>query len=234
MTEFKISDFKMFDPAPYKLPPPEAFTKLAVNSLKEEEKIYGAVFTIKIIKNFRWFITKKIGKEPPEDIETIEQMGDYLIAISDEHPIAYSAILYSQFKTENELQGQTGAGTQTGAIGFSRTMEENPSIEERNVDLDEIIIKYRQTWLEGGIAHHEFGYKKNEDGSVDIIFPECYVKDGCRFCFDEGLMKRPVGGLQCGHSSVVCQFFKLLTGYEWDYKLLEFDKPHCIANCYMI
>nr|MDO8080082.1 hypothetical protein [Candidatus Freyarchaeota archaeon] len=233
MKELKLSDFKMFEKAPYKLPPPSAFTKLAISSLREEEKMYGPVFSSKIIKNFRWFVAQKIGEEPPEDIETLEQMADFLISISDKHPIAYSAILYSQFKTENELQGQTGAGTQTGAIGFSRTMTKSPNIKERNVNLDDLLSKYRQTWVEVGVAHHEFGYKKNEDGSVDIIFPECYVKDGCRMCFDEGLMKRPVGGLQCGHSSVVCQFFKLLTGYEWDYKLLEFDKPQCIANCYM-
>ncbi|MGQ9722160.1 MAG: hypothetical protein ACUVXA_12660, partial [Candidatus Jordarchaeum sp.] len=52
--------------------------------------------------------------------------------------------------------------------------------------------------------------------------------------FGQRLMNRVVGGLQCGPGSVMCQLFKLFTGYDWDYELLDFDKPYCIARCYMI
>jgi hypothetical protein len=234
LAELKISDFKMFEKAPYKLPPPKDFTELAIKSLREEEKMYGPVFSVRLIKHAQWFVTQKIGEKPTKDIKELDQLAEYLISISYKYPTVYGAIPYAQYKTEKEFQGQTGAGTQVGAMGMSRGVLRSPSREKRNVNLDDLLSKYRQTTVGIGAATYELGYKKNEDESVDVVWPECYVKDGCRLAFNEGLLKRSVGGLQCGHSSVMCQLFKLLTGYEWDYKLLEFDKPYCIANCYMI
>lgn len=234
MKELRISDFKMFEYAPYELPKPKSFTELMMIAIKEMGKMYGPVFDVKFIKNALAFVAKKIGEEPSQDIKNLDQLAEYIISVSNKYSTAYCAIPYAGFKTEKELQGRTGAGTQLGAMSISRSVVKGPSREKRNIDLDSLLSKYRQTLIEIGAAPHEMGYRKNEDESVDLIWPKCYLKDGCRMAFDEGVLTRVVGGLQCSHCAGILQLFKLFTSYDWDYKLLEFDKPYCIANIYMI
>jgi hypothetical protein len=83
------------------------------------------------------------------------------------------------------------------------------------------------------LSPKEFGYKKNEDGSLDIILPNCYYKEVCQQAFKENLLKRLNGKMHCSIGSTMCQYLKMVTSYEWDYDCLEFDKPHCITRCYM-
>lgn len=73
-------------------------------------------------------------------------------------------------------------------------------------------------------------HKKNGGGSVNILWPNCYFSDICRYTFEKGLLKRPDGRLQCTHSVAMIQFFKLTTRYEWDYTILEYNNSHCIVS----
>ena len=232
MTEIKISDFNMFEKAPDELPDLKIITPAIIAGYKEEEKTYGPVFTTRFIKHTLEFLSKKIEENPPEDIKTLDQLAEYLISVSDRSPTPYCACTYAQYKTENEFMGQAGAGTQVAAISVSRDLSKKPS-EERNVDAVQLLSKYRQDMISAKLGHHEMGYKKNEDGSLDILYLNCFLLDGCRQAFGEGLLKRPNNKLQCGTVQYICQIFKLLTGYEWDYDVLEFGKPHCAVRCYM-
>ncbi|MFB0561118.1 MAG: hypothetical protein ACETWM_07875 [Candidatus Lokiarchaeia archaeon] len=233
MVESKISDFTMFEKAPYELPDPKVLTPLIMKALREVENTFGPVFTIRIIKYTLQRLSQKSGEEPPEDIKTLDQLAEYLISKSDKYPTCYSLLTYAQAKTENDLQGQIGAGTQVEMINVSRRIAESSSIEERNVDLDEIISNFRQTIVTGKLSPSEMGYKKNEDGSIDIIWPNCNFMEGCKLAHDEGLLKRPDGRQRCSSGSFMSQYFKLATGYIWDYDVLEAYKPNCITRCYM-
>lgn len=234
VTELRISDFKMFEKIPSTEPELRSYTALIVQGLGAEENIYGPVFATRLIKHASQYIAEKFGEKPPEDIKTLGQLGEYLIKLSEKHHTAYQTFLYAQFKTENELQGQTGAGTRIGSVGFYKGTEKKTNIEKRTVDLDNLLSTYRQTMIAMKVATQELGYKKNGDGSVDIMWPTCYFADICHFTFEEGLLKRPDGRMQCGHSAAMVQFFKLATSYDWDYDLLETYKPHCIARAYMV
>ncbi|MFB0562258.1 MAG: hypothetical protein ACETWM_13725 [Candidatus Lokiarchaeia archaeon] len=233
MTKFEISDFKMLEKPPYKRPNPKPTIELKIKGLKEEEKTYGPIFSDRFIKYALQFVAEKFGETPKEAIKTLDQLRDYLISISDKHPDVIIVDVYAGLKTESDLQGKSGAGARVGVIGFSRNLVKKPSAKERNVDIDQLLATVQQTLIQLGLAQYEVGYKKNVDESVDIFWPNCYVKDGCRKAFDEGVLTRPVGGLHCIGCSGMCQLLKLLSGFEWDYELLEFDKPHCIARCYM-
>lgn len=235
MAELKVSDFKMFEKAPYEEPDPRILTELIINGIRGEEKLYGPVFTVRVIKHSLWFISQKIGEKPTEDIKSLDQLKEYLLSKSGErHP--YGVAMYAQVKAENELQGQTGAGTRVEMMNMTKkAMEIAGNKAERNLDVDAIMLRVRQAGVTMKIIASEMGYRKNEDGSVDIIYPRCPFLEFCQLASDEGLLKRPDGGARCGVlGEFGCQLLKLYTGYEWDYERLEAYKPHCIVKLYMI
>ncbi|WXG42016.1 MAG: hypothetical protein WED07_14855 [Candidatus Freyarchaeum deiterrae] len=234
MSEVKISDFKMLEKPPYKQPPAKNTIELTIKGAIEEEKMYGPVLSDKYIKHALRYAAQKYGETPKEAIKTLDQLREYLISISDKHPDAINAAVYAGLKAESDIQGKSGAGIRVGLIGFSRSLGKKPSAKERNVDIDQLLTTYQQTLIQLGAAHYEEGYRKNEDESVDVIDPNCYIKDGCRLAHDEGALGRITGGLQCVSSFGMCQILKLLSSYEWDYELLEFNKPHCLARIYML
>ncbi|MBS7250050.1 MAG: hypothetical protein KIH08_05580 [Candidatus Freyarchaeota archaeon] len=233
MVDAKPSDFVMFETGPFKEPDLISYLALVTSAIGEEAKTYGPVFTVRFIKNTSQYLTEKFGVDVPEDIKTIEQLGQYIVSIHEKHKEAYKAFMYAHFKTENEFLGQTGAGARVGAIGFYKDKDKK-SIEERNVDIDALLTSYRQTMIALKVSTLDLGYKKNGDGSVNVLWPNCYFSDICRYTLEKGLLRRPDGRLQCTHSVAMIQFFKLTTGYEWDYTILEYNKPHCIVKAYMI
>ncbi len=76
------------------------------------------------------------------------------------------------------------------------------------------------------------GCKVNDDGTLNMVFINCYFMDVCKQVLSEGL-KRVDGRACCPASSGMCRYFRGVTGYEWDYDLLEFDKPYCTSKIYM-
>lgn len=232
--EFKISDFKIFEKAPYEIPDPRRFIELALKGLREVEKTYGPIFTVRFIKYALWFIAQKIGENPTQDIKTLDQLAEYLISISDKYLTPYCACTYAQVRTEYELQGRAGAGTRIEVMDISRNVAKVQDSKVKDFDVDDALLKGRQIGVAMKIIPSEMGYKKNEDGSVDILLPKCPFMDGCKLTFEEGFLKRPDERVRCNVSEGLCQYFKIFSGYEWDYDLLEFDKPHCITRLFMI
>lgn len=231
MTEIKL-EFKMCEPAPYEHPDPKALTPLIIQTQKEVEKTYGPIFTARLIKYTLQCVAQKEGKEPPDNIKTLDDLGAYLISISDKYPTCYNLMTYAGARTESELQGQIGAGTQVGMINVSRNIAKGSSLKERNIDLEDIISKFREAIVAGKLSPPEMGYRINEE-SVDILWPDCNFKEGCQLAFDAGLSKRFGGSQSCSAGAFLCQFLKLATGYEWDYEVLESFKPHCIHRCFL-
>nr|MDO8080507.1 hypothetical protein [Candidatus Freyarchaeota archaeon] len=233
MSELKISGFTMLEKA-LGQPDPKVLMDLFIHGLREQEKIYGPVLTIRVIKYALQFVAQKFGEEPPQNIKGLDQLAEYILSISDKHPTSYNAIMYAEFKTEKELQGQIGAGTRVGVMGTARSIMKNPSFKERGVDVDDAISKFRRTTLDLNFAAREFGYKKNEDGSVDVLWSTCFLVEGCQMSLEDGLLKRPDLRMKCIVGAFLCQFLKTVTGYEWDHDVIESYKPHCITRCYML
>lgn len=102
MSDF-ISDFKMFEKAPYEQPDTRAITELVMSGVKEEEKVYGPVFTIKVIGYALRLVSKYSGEAPPEDINTLDQLTEYLLSKKDKFP-PHWAVLWAQFVTEKSLK----------------------------------------------------------------------------------------------------------------------------------
>ncbi|MEM3525818.1 MAG: hypothetical protein QXV37_00255, partial [Candidatus Jordarchaeaceae archaeon] len=82
------------------------------------------------------------------------------------------------------------------------------------------------------VAPPEFGYRKNADGSIDILYGHCPFFEGCEKSWEQNLARRRDGRIICGATLFVSQFLGLATNQEWDHALLEFDKTRCIARCF--
>ncbi|MBS7248984.1 MAG: hypothetical protein KIH08_00090 [Candidatus Freyarchaeota archaeon] len=232
-----LSEFVMFEKAPYDLPDVRTSTEFLLKGIEEEAKIYGPVFTEKFVKYTLEFISQKIGEPPPEDIKTLNQLLEYLVSISDRYPTPYAAIPYSQPKTENDFHGQTGAGTTIEARSFAKGLkiEKNAGNEGREFNIDQLLKNIRDVATAIKFCPSEVGYKKNNDGSVDIVFPNCPYKDGCLQAYQENLLKRPDGRLRCVPIATVCQYLGMFTNYLWDYDRLEpLYEPFCISRIYII
>jgi hypothetical protein len=232
-----LSEFTMFERAPYDLPDVRTSTEFLLRGIEEEAKIYGPVFTEKFVRWTLEFISQKISEPPPEDIKTLNQLLEYLVSISDKYPTPYAAITYSQPKTENEFQGQTGAGTTIEARSFAKGLKIDRNTEggEQEFEIDQLLRNIRDTATAIKFCPSEVGYKKNNDGSVDIVFPKCPYRDGCLKAYHENLLKRPDGRLRCVPVATVCQYLGMFTNYLWDYDRLEpLYEPYCISRIYII
>ncbi|MBS7251097.1 MAG: hypothetical protein KIH08_10995 [Candidatus Freyarchaeota archaeon] len=234
MSDLKISDFKMFEKAPYEEPDPRVLTELIISGVRGEEKIYGPVFTARVIKHALNFMAQK-GEEAPQDIKDLDQLKEYLLSKSDKYR-PYCVAMYAQVKAENDLQGQTGAGTRVEMMNMTKKAVELAGTKiNRILDIDAIMQRIRQVGVSMKSVASEMGYKKNGDGSVDLIYMRCPFLDTCRLASDEGLLERPDGRARCGVlGEFGCQLLKLYTSYEWDYERLEAYKPHCIVRLRMI
>ncbi|WXG42047.1 MAG: hypothetical protein WED07_15010 [Candidatus Freyarchaeum deiterrae] len=102
MSEVDLSEFKMLEKAPYEEPNPRTLTEIYISKAKLVEKDYGKIFTTRYIEFALQFLAEKIGIEPPQNIETLDQLTEYLISKIDVYPKPYCAVVYSQFKVDHE------------------------------------------------------------------------------------------------------------------------------------
>lgn len=164
-------------------------------------------------------------------------MKEYLISISDKLRIpAYSLVIWAQLVTDKKLEGSLERGTQLMYRGIAKSLLESEDESESPLkeNADQILAKQRKLAIDIKIAPLEFGYKKNVDGSVDILHRGCFFFEGCQMSWEQGLLRRLDSRIMCGASMFICEFLKMGTGYEWDHAILEFDKSYCLVTCFPI
>jgi hypothetical protein len=229
-------DFRMLEVAPYSQPDTRTITELIINGVKAQENMYGPVFTAKVIDYALRLVSRQIGEEKPEDVRTLNQLAEYLLSKECSFP-PYWILLWAVFKTEKKLEGCQGAGTRILDMGISEgVMGSGSGLEGDLVEIDlvDALVKLRRSTIEMKIAPLQMGYKENEDGSIDVLFQDCYFLDACRLALNEGLLKRADGRMVCGVFSLVRQSLKKATCREWDYTISIFDKPNCIARFFTV
>lgn len=233
ISESTTSGFKMFKKAPYKTPDPKALMDAQMIGFMELEKFYGPVFKKLLIRNALQFISQRIGEEPPKNIESLDQLAKYLLSKTDKYPLPNRAGYYALIKTEKELQGLLGATYRLSDASFHRSHTKTEKVDGLKLNLNEIMSNLYQFAIESKLAPEELGYRINQDGSLDALIPNCFYKEVCQQAFKENILMRANGKLHCAMGVTLCQYFKIVTGYEWDYEPSEYVKPHCIIRCYM-
>lgn len=231
LSTIEISEYKMLDKAPYGNPDSRALTELIVRGIKAQEKIYGPVFSAKVIGYATRLIAKQKGEEPAQEIKDLDQLAEYLLSKLDKMP-PYWVVLWAQFVTEKKLEGARGVGSRVMDIAMFEKLMGNVVRGAENVDIDGTLSDYRRIMLESKIAPRKMGYKKNYDGSLNILYQDCYFLDACNIALhDEDILKRRNGRMAYGFFGSVCLFLKKVTGSEWEYRIIVFEKPNCLARC---
>ncbi|MBS7288240.1 MAG: hypothetical protein KIH01_05730 [Candidatus Freyarchaeota archaeon] len=226
---FKEAGFKILGGGP---PDPETLIKVLIGGIRDNEEIYGPLFSKKAIEYALKFISSKTGESAPSSIETLEQLAGYLVSSIRKYPRPYCALLYAEIRAEVELQGEIGAAIQISEIKWAKRFTEAAKKDVKN-DIEKILLDLNKMTRDLKVSSDdESGYRVNDDGTLDMVFTNCYFKDVCEQALAEGL-KRTDGRKYCPASSGICRYFRSITGYEWDYDLLEFNKPYCTSKIYM-
>jgi hypothetical protein len=113
---------------------------------------------------------------------------------------------------------------------MSRTDLNTRDAAQKKIDIDAAINQFWQVSIALKMCPIEAGYRKNEDGSFDLLLPNCYYKDACRQAYREDLLHRPGGKWICNMGFSVCIFLKASTGLDWESDCVEYDKPHCTVR----
>lgn len=228
--KFKEMGFKVLENEPLN---PETLIRVLVAGIKSNEEVYGPVFSKKAIEYALKFISGKIGGGAPSGIETLEQLAEYLISVVGKYPRAYCAVLYAEIMAEAELQGRIGAAIQISEIKWARGLVGGAK-REVNIDVEKILLDMNVMTRALKINPNDgSGYRVNDDGMLEMFFVNCYFMDVCKQVLEEGY-RRVDGRMYCPSSSGICRYFRGVTGHEWDYDLLEFDKPYCTSKIYML
>lgn len=81
------------------------------------------------------------------------------------------------------------------------------------------------------ISPLEVRYKLKRDGSVLLLFKDCYMFRGCEISNQSGLLYRADGTTICLSSAFLCHYISEATGNEWNYVVIKFKDGKCVAHC---
>nr|MDO8082074.1 hypothetical protein [Candidatus Freyarchaeota archaeon] len=202
------------------------FAKMAV---EEARKLYGPIFPRMASRYALEFESRMLKEKPPENIQGLEEVTNYIIANLDRYPNGCSALSYGIFKAESKLQGSTGAGAKRVAYGAMKSILESSGILNSVVgtteDVFEAYKKFTDSVRSTKVVILTRVIRK-ENNQVVVVFHDCPFKEACRAFVDEGI-SRMIGGWECIALIIVNVGIEIITKNTLDYKLEEFDKPNC-------
>ncbi len=186
-----------------------------------QEKMYGAVFNKLASKYIAEFESRKLGENPPGDINSVDQAKDYVVKNLNRYPQGYCALLYGLIKAESTLQGGTGTSTR---LATSKTAESIRLASEGKLESVSSVadaVKKAHEGIRTGKILPDFDYELVGEDQVQCTIYNCHLKDACKACIEEKLGR--VGGRPwCALLRYVVADMDLTSGLQFDYELEEF------------
>ncbi|WXG39810.1 MAG: hypothetical protein WED07_03125 [Candidatus Freyarchaeum deiterrae] len=208
----------------------------AKSSVQEMDKIYGPLFTRMVSEYALQFEAEKLNEEPPENIQGLDAVTNYITANLNRYPRGYCAIFYGVAKTEKNLQGSIGSGSRRAAFNAMKSIIESSgmlsSVIGTTEDIFEAIAKAVEI-VKAVKINISMRYIKGEDKEITMVVPNCPYKDACRSYIREGI-SRLVGGSECTNLTCQAVISELITKKHLDYRLEEFDKPQCKGTIFEV
>ena len=209
------------------------FVKTAI---EETEKIYGPIFTRMASEYALKFEAEKLNENPPENIQGLEEVTNYIIANLDRYPQGYCSLMYGIGKAESKLQGSTGAGAKRSAYNAMKSIIESSGMLNNIIgttqDVFEALDKFEEIGKAVGTAI-PLRFIREESKGVTMVSDKCPYKDACRAFVNEGI-SRLVGGAEC--INIICHTVvaEIVIKKQFDYRLDEFDKPECRGRIFQV
>lgn len=230
----------------YESPIAVYISKVAVEAT---EKLYGPIYNKMVSKYALEFESRMLKENPPENIQGLEEVTNYIIANLDRYSKGYCALIYGISKAESELQGFVGSsGSKIAAYNAVKKMFEKTGLLNSLIGTTEDIFEASRAFgvkvidvlaAEGSIImkgeqvqrmHHIRVEGKNQE---IVILSNCQYKDTCRALVDEGI-SRIIGGLNCLNLSLGRIVLEIITRKTFDYVLDEFDEPDCKGRIFEV
>jgi hypothetical protein len=180
------------------------------------------------------FEAEKLKEKPPENIQGLEQVTNYILANLGRYPRGYCALMYGMGKADSKFWGSTGAGARRAAYSAMRSMFVSSGLLNGMIgatrDPLEAIYKNEKMNTEVKTASPA-RYIRGENNQVNVIVPKCIYMDACTAFEKEGI-SRLIGGSECIFIIVTAVGAEIVTEKHLDYKLDKFDKSECIGRIF--
>ena len=211
-------------------PDRQSYVLFIKGAVEETAKLYGPIFT-RMVSNYALeFEAEKLREEPPENIQGLEDVINYILANLDRYPQGYCSLVYGIAKAESKLQGSTGAGSKRSAFHAMKSILESSGLVNGLIgstkDAFEAIDKFEELSKTVKTAYPE-RFIREENGQVTMVVDDrCPFRDACMAFVNEGI-SRMVGGEECVSLITHVAVTEIITKKHFDYRLDEFDTPEC-------
>ncbi|MFB0563261.1 MAG: hypothetical protein ACETWM_18830 [Candidatus Lokiarchaeia archaeon] len=217
-------------------PDNQTFVLFIKGAVEETAKFYGPIFT-RMVSNYAVeFEAEKLKEEPPENIQGLEDITNYILENLDRYPQGYCSLVYGIGKAESKLQGSTGSGAKRSAYSAMKSIIESSGLLNSVIGTtkDAFEANYKFEELSKMVKTTiPLRFIKGENNEVTIVTDNCPFKDACIAFVNEGI-SRLIGGGECvaliSHAAVT----EIIIGNPFDYRLDKFDNPECSGRIFEI
>nr|MDO8082871.1 hypothetical protein [Candidatus Freyarchaeota archaeon] len=211
-------------------PDRQSYVLFIKGAVEETAKIYGPIFTRMVSTYALEFEAEKLGEKPPENIQGLENVINYIITNLDKYPQGYNSLVYGIAKAESKLQGYTGAGSRRAALHAMKSILGSSGLLDSLIvsteDAFEAINKFEEISKAIKTAYPQ-RFIREENGQVIMVLDDrCPFRDACTAFVDEGI-SRTIRGEECVSLITHVAVSEIITKKQFDYRLDKFDKLEC-------
>ena len=141
-----------------------------------QAKVYGPVFYNLASRYVLEFESKKLGESVPENIESFEQVREYVVGNLDRYPHGYCALLYGLIKAEVSLQGGTGTSTRIATTSVAERERSEMGGVESAVSLADAMKKCYEG-IRAAKFLPDFDFEVVGDERVNFTIYNCHCRD---------------------------------------------------------
>jgi hypothetical protein len=175
------------------------------------------------------FEAEKLKEKPPQNIQGLDQVTDYINANLNRYPRGYCSLLYGIAKADSKFWGSTGAGARRAAYSAMKSIFESSGL------LNNMIGKTKDS-MEAIYLNEKMNkelktasparYIRGENNQVIVVVPNCFYMDACAAIVKEGI-SRMIGGSECVFLIVTTVGVEIVTEKHLDYRLDKFKEDEC-------
>jgi len=218
-------------------PDRKSYVLFIKGAIEETAKIYGPIFKRMASKYALEFEAEKLKEEPPENIQGLEDVTNYILQNLDRYPQGYCALIYGIAKAESKLQGSTGAGARRAAFHAIKSILHSSGLLNGLIgsteDAFEAIDKFENISKAIKTAYPERFLKEENNQIVMILDERCPFRDACK-AFTRERISRMIGGEECVSLITHVAVSEIITKKKFDYKLEKYDELECRGRIFSV
>ncbi|MHA1580012.1 MAG: hypothetical protein ACTSUQ_10350 [Candidatus Freyarchaeota archaeon] len=200
--------------------------KLAILFLKQsfEEigKVFGPSYIRLLVEYGKNFEAENLGESPPDGIETLDDLVNYILENLDRYPRGYCAMVYGNAKADSRIEGSTGAAWKRSAMDALRQLMQPSGLLDSALPLREALQR-AQEFAESIRMAAKLKFTEEDADTVSLLVEECPFTDACGAFEKEGI-SRISRRKECPNLVCYTAAAELLTGEPCDYAIEKEDR----------